>query len=102
MRAKSGSARSAIASAKGESRCGIPIETSVATSSTKDFRDAHWISYAAETVDGKHQFRLQIPQRGYAAMFGEAMFETDKLPYYLSTNVKIASAKGGAAVESKK
>ena len=26
-------------------------------------------------------------------MFGEARFETDKLPYFLSTNVKIVSAK---------
>jgi PhoPQ-activated pathogenicity-related protein len=64
-----------------------------ATSSTKDFRNANWTSYEAQAIDGGHQFRLKIPPRGYAALFGEAMFATDKLPYYLSTNVKIISAK---------
>lgn len=64
----------------------------VASSATKDFRNSTWTSYDAQAIDSGHQFRLKIPRTGYAALFGEATFGTDKLPYYLSTNVKIVGS----------
>ncbi|MBI2826636.1 MAG: PhoPQ-activated pathogenicity protein [Planctomycetia bacterium] len=64
----------------------------IATAESRDFRESKWDSHPAELVDGDYFYQLDVPQAGYAAMFGEAMFETDVLPYYLSTNVKIVTA----------
>ena len=33
--------------------------------------------------------RVSVPSCGYAAVFGEAVFKSEGLPYFLSTNVKI-------------
>ncbi len=61
----------------------------VATAPTRDFRDAKWESHPAESRAGAWYYELPMPEKGFAAMFGEAVFATDKLPFYLSTNVKI-------------
>jgi PhoPQ-activated pathogenicity-related protein len=61
----------------------------VAHATTRDFRDAKWESQGAELVDGTFRFDLPQPKSGFAAMFGEARFETTSRPYFLSTNVKI-------------
>lgn len=67
----------------------------VATSKSLDFRDAVW---TAETMkangDGYHHV-LQPNGDGYAAVFGEALYEygDGTMPFYLSTNVRIISAK---------
>lgn len=62
----------------------------VASSSTRDFRDATWKSYPAEkNADGWH-YALPLDDGQYWAMFGEASYFDAGLPYYLSTNVEIA------------
>jgi PhoPQ-activated pathogenicity-related protein len=66
----------------------------VATSPTRDFREAKWESRPAELVDGTLRYDLPEPKDGFAALFGEAKFETGSLPYYLSTNVKIIAGDG--------
>jgi PhoPQ-activated pathogenicity-related protein len=64
----------------------------VATAATRDFRDSQWTSHSTELVDGAHRYELDLPTSGYAAMFGEAVFVGDGLPYYLSTNVRLVKA----------
>ena len=61
----------------------------VATSPTKDFRDARWQSFPTHADEGAHRFSRALPGSGYLAMFGEAVYEAGGLPYFLSTNVKI-------------
>jgi PhoPQ-activated pathogenicity-related protein len=63
----------------------------IATAPTKDFREARWESRPAAEHNGGYEYALDYPSSGYAAMFGEAMFNGTPLPYYLSTNVKIVS-----------
>ena len=63
-----------------------------ASAATKDFRESVWQSTAAMEADGAYRYRLKRPAAGYAALFGEAAFESDGVPYYLSTNVRITSA----------
>lgn len=64
----------------------------VATSPTRDFREAKWTSQKLQRVDGAYRFALPAPETGYAALLGELKFASDSLPYYLSTNVKIVPA----------
>jgi PhoPQ-activated pathogenicity-related protein len=64
----------------------------IAKAPTKDFREAVWQSQPAAARDGGYQYELDYPSSGYAAMFGEAMFEGLSMPYYLSTNVRIVAA----------
>ena len=66
----------------------------VAISATRDFREAKWESQPAEIVDGTFRYDVAEPKSGFAALLGEAKFETGTLPYYLSTNVKIVGESG--------
>jgi PhoPQ-activated pathogenicity-related protein len=66
----------------------------IATAPTKDFREATWTSQPIQEVDGGFRHELAAPTSGYAAMFGEAMFEHAAAPFFLSTNVKIVGEKG--------
>jgi PhoPQ-activated pathogenicity-related protein len=61
-----------------------------ATSETRDFRGARWQSYPTKTVDKRYEGTLERPPSVYGAMFGEAQFTMNGVPYYLSTNVGIA------------
>ena len=60
-----------------------------ATSATRDFRDAKWESHPMQLKGGGHSFDLPQPAKGFAALFGEAVYAGDGLPLFLSTNVKI-------------
>jgi PhoPQ-activated pathogenicity-related protein len=71
----------------------------IATAPTRDFRDAQWKSQPIESRDGVYRHKLPRPGSGYAAMFGEAVFATDRMPYYLSTNVKIVGPAETAKTE---
>ena len=65
----------------------------VARSATRDFRQALWQSSPIEAPsEGPYCYTLPRPESGFAAVFGETMFATDSLPYYLSTNVTIVAA----------
>ena len=65
----------------------------VATAATHNFRNSKWSSYPTELVEGIYRYELPLPTSGYAALFGEAVFDTDAQPYFLSTNVKVVKAK---------
>jgi PhoPQ-activated pathogenicity-related protein len=65
----------------------------IASAETKDFRDAQWRAESTETIDGAYCYRLPVPEKGYAALFGEAVFEDGGTPFFLSTNVKIVGGK---------
>jgi len=61
----------------------------LAESPTRDFRDARWSSQPMQPNGDGHEFILPQKTEGLQAMFGEAVFDTDRVPYFLSTNVKI-------------
>jgi len=63
-----------------------------ATSATRDFRQAKWESFPTRLTNGVHVGTLDVPASGYAAMFGEAVYETDRIPCFFSTNVRILKA----------
>lgn len=64
-----------------------------AAATTRDFRDALWTPTAVEPVDGVYRFTLPKRDDGLIAVFGEARFDDDVMPYFLSTNVRIVEAK---------
>ncbi len=64
-----------------------------ASAATRDFRKSHWDSRPAEADGSAYRAELPIPASGYAALFGEATFDGDAMPFYLSTNVKIVGGK---------
>lgn len=74
----------------------------ISHSDTKDFRKVRWEATPAESAGGAYQHVLDVPSSGYAAMFGEAVYEHNGQAYFLSTSVKIvgqapaAAATGGA------
>ncbi|MCH8923601.1 MAG: PhoPQ-activated pathogenicity protein [Planctomycetes bacterium] len=65
----------------------------VADSESRDFREAKWESFPARANNKGHEYKLARPAKGYRAIFGEAVFDADGTPYFLSTNVKIINAK---------
>jgi PhoPQ-activated pathogenicity-related protein len=73
-------------------------------SATRDFREAKWVSRAAQRDPSEeHKFVVEIqkPGHGFAAVFAEAQFNGRSLPFYLSTNLQVvqpataATAAGG-------
>lgn len=80
-----------------ELRSDIPpaqVRAWIATSPTRDFRDAAWSAHLLrrQDHDGGYRHQLPMPAQGYAAMFGEAEFDTQPSPLFLSTNVRIIGA----------
>ena len=63
-----------------------------ASSKSRDFRKSKWSSQAVKADNGSYQHAIDVPETGYVAMFGEAVFNGLELPYFLSTNVKIAGS----------
>lgn len=69
----------------------------VASSATRDFREAQWTYYPTQNKGNMHFYDLTLPEAGYTAIFGEAVFDDNEdadIPYFLSTNVKIVKAIG--------
>lgn len=69
----------------------------IATSKTKDFRDAKWEATKLELRDQQAAHSIALPSVGYAAMFGELEFKDLDLPYFLSSQVKIVGPEEAAA-----
>lgn len=65
----------------------------LAESPTRDFREAKWSSQPIERTTAGHEFVLPLPEQGLKAVFGEAVFATDRSPYFLSTQVRIVGKK---------
>lgn len=70
-----------------------PIEHAwayVTTSSTRDFRKSTWHHEVMRAADGRYVYELPMPEQGYGAMYGEALFKLEGgQPLYLCTNVRI-------------
>jgi len=67
----------------------VRVQAWVARSQTRDFRPARFVSHPAKEAGGAYVYTLEKPEGGYAALFGEAIFDGDPLAYYLSTNVRV-------------
>ena len=65
-----------------------------ATSPRRDFREAGWSSVPVREKSGEFGYDLAWPDTGFAAIFGEAMYDGRRSPFYLSTNVQIINTSG--------
>ncbi len=73
-----------------------------ASAPTRDFRQARWESNpAAAAGEGGKEWTIDLPQpeKGYAAVFGEARFGDAPMPYYFSTNLRVVPGKDAAKGE---
>jgi len=70
------------------------VQVWLASSKTRDFRDAYWSPRPTVTEGDVHVYDLKKPASGYAALFGEAVYENGSLPFFLSTNVRIVASDG--------
>ena len=72
-----------------------PVSVSLwtAESDTRDFRPVKWKSRELNATGDEFVGVLDRPQSGFSAAFGEAYYQLDGHPLYLSTNVRIIEAK---------
>jgi len=64
-----------------------------ATSSTRDFRESKWESHPASADGSDYSYDFAPPNKGFSALFGEAVYDHNGLPLFLSTKVKILPGK---------
>ncbi|HKD37093.1 MAG TPA: PhoPQ-activated protein PqaA family protein [Pirellulales bacterium] len=64
-----------------------------AASKTRDFRESKWKSQPAAGDGAAYSFDVPQPASGFAALFGEAVYDHDGMPLFLSTKIKIVAAK---------
>jgi PhoPQ-activated pathogenicity-related protein len=74
------------------------VRSWTAKSTTRDFRDSRWTAVDANATTEAFRSFLKVPDEGYAAMLGEAVFHegTDR-EFSLSTNVRIVPSQSAAA-----
>jgi hypothetical protein len=60
---------------------------------TKDFRDFHWSFEPMQKAGGGFTARWPAPAEGYAAIFGEAVYDLEGQPFTLSTQIRILGGK---------
>lgn len=65
------------------------VDAWIATSKTRDFREAKWVSRPIKRAGGAFRYELAAPDEGFVAIFAEAVYDGKTLPYFLSTNVRI-------------
>lgn len=61
-------------------------------SKTRDFREALWSAKPIEAADGVYRFVLSKQKEGFDAVFAEARFDDEVMPFYLSTTLRVAEA----------
>ena len=74
-----------------------------ASAKSRDFREAQWTSQPAQsdqTKDGSFVVELKKPVDGFAAVFAEAQFNGRAMPFYLSTDIRVAKPAKTAAATS--
>jgi PhoPQ-activated pathogenicity-related protein len=64
-----------------------------ATSETRDFRNSTFAAKSMQADGQDYVYELAVPEAGYAALLGEAVFNGKGLPFNLSTNVRIVGGK---------
>jgi PhoPQ-activated pathogenicity-related protein len=69
----------------------LQVQAWVAQARTRDFREAKWTSFPATADADAFTYTLPVPEKGFAAMFGEAVYDNKPTPLYLSTNVRIVT-----------
>jgi PhoPQ-activated pathogenicity-related protein len=62
----------------------------VAHAATQDFRKAKWVEQAVSVKQGKASEEVARPSEGYVAFYAELDYVIDKLPYHLSTQIRVA------------
>lgn len=70
------------------------VRSWTATSDSRDFRQARWDSKTVAAQDGQtRRFVIEVekPAQGFAAVFAEAQFNGQPMPFYLSTNLRVLS-----------
>jgi PhoPQ-activated pathogenicity-related protein len=68
------------------------VQAWVASSPTRDFRNAEWTTREVQVNGEGYSYDLPLPEKGYRAVFGEAVYENGDAPsLYLSTNVRIVA-----------
>jgi PhoPQ-activated pathogenicity-related protein len=60
---------------------------------TKDFRDSRWSSEPMTRATNGFTGHWPAPSSGYAAVFGEAVYDLDGHPFTLSTQIRIVGSK---------
>jgi PhoPQ-activated pathogenicity-related protein len=76
------------------------VQAWIASSPTRDFRNAQWNSHPAEANGEGYVYHLPLPDGGFSAIFGEAIFDNGEAPsLYLSTNVRIVSPQSADAAQ---
>jgi PhoPQ-activated pathogenicity-related protein len=69
------------------------VEVWTASSESRDFREAEWTAQPTRRDGKAYVFALPRPASGWSALFGEASFAGESLPYYLSTTVKMVEGR---------
>jgi PhoPQ-activated pathogenicity-related protein len=64
----------------------------VASSPSRDFREAKWERRAATRKNDAFTYLIDIPKTGYIAAFGEASYSWSGGSFRLSTDVRIFSS----------
>jgi PhoPQ-activated pathogenicity-related protein len=68
------------------------VQAWVASAPTRDFRNAEWTTREVEANGNAYLYDLPLPEKGYRAVFGEAVYENGEAPsLHLSTNVRIVA-----------
>jgi len=65
----------------------------ITSSDTKDFRNSKWQETKLEPMGSHYIYTLKKPQKGYSAIFGEAVYPSGDKGYFLSTEVRIIGEK---------
>ena len=76
------------------------VRSWTAESDSRDFRQARWESQSVRADGGEGRrfvIDLKKPANGFAAVFAEAQFNGQPMPFYLSTNLRVVApgAAGG-------
>ena len=65
----------------------------VARGETKDFRSARWEMFPMEPNGPAFQGQIEVPQQGFAALFGEAVYEINGRTFSFSTQIRIVGGE---------
>src|SRR5439155_8046258 len=69
-----------------------------ATAANRDFRESKWTATDAAIADAAFTYRQPLPTGGFAALFGEAIFQEGQPDEFsLSTNIGMIPSKSPAA-----
>jgi len=84
----------------GKARVSVTTDTApkggrvwVASAPTRDFRKAKWVEQAATVEKDRVTGLVDQPTEGFRAFYAELEYEIDKIPYTLSTQIRVLEGK---------